>query len=48
VSRERREPPELWSLRIDGGCIESTPAVWRGMIFVGTRSGGFYGIGDRG
>ncbi|HLB62419.1 MAG TPA: PQQ-binding-like beta-propeller repeat protein [Actinomycetota bacterium] len=48
ISNERREPPELWSLPIDGGCIESTPAVWEGMIFVGTRSGGFYGIGDRG
>lgn len=40
----RREPPELWSLQI-GGCIESTPSVWHGMIWVGTRGGGVYGIG---
>jgi outer membrane protein assembly factor BamB len=48
ISNQRREPPELWSLQVDGGCIESTPAVWEGMIYLGTRSGGFYGIGDRG
>lgn len=46
VSRPRRPPQELWRVRL-GGCIESTPAVWRGMIFVGTRGGAFYGIGDR-
>jgi hypothetical protein len=31
-----RRPPELWSLNL-GGCIESTPAIWRGSIYVGTR-----------
>jgi hypothetical protein len=30
------------------GCIESTPAVWRGMVYVGSRGGAVYGIGDRG
>ena len=29
------------------GCIESTPAVWHGMLWLGTRGGKFYGIGDR-
>lgn len=28
------------------GCIESTPAVWHGKIFVGTRGGAIYGIGE--
>ncbi|HXF37788.1 MAG TPA: PQQ-binding-like beta-propeller repeat protein, partial [Actinomycetota bacterium] len=46
VSRPRRPPPERWSVRLDG-CIESTPAVWHGWIFVGTRGGGFYAIADR-
>jgi hypothetical protein len=41
----RKEPRERWSLQI-GGCIESTPSVWHDMIWVGTRAGGFYGIGD--
>ena len=41
-----REPPELWSLSL-GSCIESTPSVLEGMIWVGTRGGGVYGIEDR-
>jgi hypothetical protein len=42
-----REPSELWSLQI-GGCIESTPSVWHGRIYVGTRGGGIYAIGREG
>jgi outer membrane protein assembly factor BamB len=38
------QPKELWRVEL-GGCIESTPAVWKGRIFVGTRAGGVYGIG---
>jgi outer membrane protein assembly factor BamB len=41
-----RRPAELWSLQLDG-CIESTPAIWRGRIFVGARGGGVYSIRDR-
>ena len=41
------DPPQLWSVSL-GGCIESTPAVWRGRIFVGTRGGYLYALGDRG
>ena len=40
------QPELLWSLELTG-CIESTPAVWNGQIFVGSRSGRFYGISDR-
>jgi outer membrane protein assembly factor BamB len=39
------DPPELWQVEI-GGCIESTPAVWNGRIYVGTRAGQFHAIGD--
>ncbi len=39
-----REPPELWALHV-GGCIESTPSVWHGRIYVGSRDGGLYAIG---
>jgi len=46
ISRPLREPPELWSLSL-GSCIESTPSVLEGMIWVGTRGGGVYGISDR-
>jgi outer membrane protein assembly factor BamB len=45
VRRERRRPRQLWSIRL-GGCIESTPAVWRGRIYIGTRGGALYAIGD--
>lgn len=40
------DPPELWSVGL-GGCIESTPAVWKGRIYVGTRAGFVLTIGDR-
>jgi outer membrane protein assembly factor BamB len=39
-------PVEEWTVKLDDSCIESTPAVWKGMIYVGTRGGGIYGIGD--
>lgn len=39
-------PPHLlWRLQV-GGIIESTPAVWHGWIYVGSRDGGIYGIAD--
>ncbi len=45
VSDTTIEPPNLWTMQLEG-CIESTPAVWQGQIFVGTRSGTFYAISD--
>jgi len=45
VSRDGVRPPELWRLEL-GGCIEATPAVWRGWIWVGTRAGAMYGISE--
>lgn len=45
VSNPAIDPPEMWQVEI-GGCIESTPAVWNGRIYVGTRAGRFHAIGD--
>jgi outer membrane protein assembly factor BamB len=45
VSDTSVAPPELWSVQLEG-CIESTPALWQGRIFVGSRGGRFYAIGD--
>ncbi|MEX0983724.1 MAG: PQQ-binding-like beta-propeller repeat protein [Actinomycetota bacterium] len=45
VSDPTAPPPLLWSLDL-GDCIESTPAVWRGWLYVGTREGSVYGIAD--
>ncbi|HSL12439.1 MAG TPA: PQQ-binding-like beta-propeller repeat protein [Actinomycetota bacterium] len=39
-------PPLRWTIDL-GDCIESTPAVWDGWIYVGTREGYLYGIADR-
>ncbi|HEX2031186.1 MAG TPA: PQQ-binding-like beta-propeller repeat protein [Actinomycetota bacterium] len=38
-------PRPLWSVQLEG-CVESTPAVWKGMVYVGARGGAVYGIGD--
>ena len=45
VSDPKVDPPELWTVQLEG-CIESTPAVFDGQIFVGARGGAFYAIGD--
>ena len=37
-------PPELWSVHL-GGCIEATPAVWKGRIYIGSRSGYLFTLG---
>ena len=47
VSDQTRRPPQLWQVTL-GGCIEATPAVWKGMVFVGTRAGAMYALADRG
>jgi outer membrane protein assembly factor BamB len=43
-SSPRTQPTELWSVQLDGN-IESTPVVWNGRIYVGTRGGFVYCLG---
>lgn len=38
------DPPELWRVNL-GGCIQSTPAVWNGVIYVGAEDGFVRAIG---
>jgi len=45
VSDTTVEPPKLWEVELRG-CIESTPALWKGRIIVGTRAGYVYAVGD--
>lgn len=40
-----RHPLVRWESQVTGGCIESTPAVWGGRLFVGSRDGFFYSLG---
>jgi len=47
VSDTAVTPPQLWSLNL-GGCIESTPTMWKGRIYVGTRAGKFFALSDDG
>ena len=41
----KKKPQLLWKMQF-GGCVESTPAVWHGWLYVGTRLGQIYGIAD--
>ncbi|MFP5332490.1 MAG: PQQ-binding-like beta-propeller repeat protein [Acidimicrobiia bacterium] len=34
-----RQPQLEWTIPAADGCIESTPAVWKGRIYVGSRDG---------
>lgn len=45
ISDPSEPPPLLWKMRFEG-CIESTPAVWKGWLYLGTREGYLYGIAD--
>jgi outer membrane protein assembly factor BamB len=40
-----RHPVSMWNLKVSESCIESTPAVWGGRIYVGVRDGKFYAVG---
>ena len=44
VADPRVAPPEIWSTEL-GGCIEATPAVWKGRIYVGSRGGFVWSFG---
>jgi len=44
VADTKAEPKPLWTVKL-GGCIESTPAVWKGTLYFGTRAGGINAIG---
>jgi outer membrane protein assembly factor BamB len=46
VSEPDADPVLLWRLHFND-CIESTPAVWRGWIYLGTRQGYLYGLTER-
>ncbi|GAA3243173.1 hypothetical protein GCM10010532_085230 [Dactylosporangium siamense] len=43
VKDTNAQPKLLWELKI-GGCIESTPAVWKGAMYFGTRAGAIHSL----
>jgi hypothetical protein len=40
-------PGPIWKVRLPG-CIETTPAVWHGWLYLGTREGYLYGLANEG
>jgi outer membrane protein assembly factor BamB len=44
VSDTSKQPSLLWTVSL-GGCIESTPAVWKGRLYFGTRAGAIHALG---
>jgi hypothetical protein len=46
ISRPRTPPRLVWRVQLSKSIIESTPAVWHGWIYVGSRDGGIYGVAD--
>ena len=40
-----RTPVRLSNNTFAGGCIEATPAVWKGRVYVSSRDGFFYALG---
>ena len=47
VADTQRDPLKLWTIGLPW-CVESTPAVWDGQIFVGHRRGELWAIGEAG
>lgn len=43
VADTTKPPTRLWTMKV-GGCIESTPAVWKGRMYLGTRAGAFHAL----
>jgi PQQ-like domain len=43
ASNLRVQPAELWKIPL-GGCIEATPAVWKGTIYAPTRGGKVFAL----
>lgn len=43
-----RSPTLVWSFPVGGATIEATPAVWDGVIYLFSRDGYLYAIGDAG
>ncbi len=39
----RAEPERLWRLAV-GACIEATPAIWKGRIYIGTKAGQLHAL----
>jgi outer membrane protein assembly factor BamB len=39
-------PPLLWEVPT-GACVEASPTVWNGTVYIGSRDGYMYALRDR-
>jgi outer membrane protein assembly factor BamB len=46
IAGDERSPQLQWTFEVGNGNIEATPAVWENMIYVGSRDGFMYAIGE--
>ncbi len=47
IGGDERNPELQWTIEVGAGHLESTPAVWKGMIYIGSRDGFMYAIGEK-
>ena len=47
VLEDEFQPVLLWSFQVSSSNIEATPAVWKDMIYVGSRDGYMYAVGQK-
>jgi outer membrane protein assembly factor BamB len=47
IAANEFQPVLMWTFPVGGGHIEATPAVWNGMIYIGSRDGYMYAIGEQ-
>jgi hypothetical protein len=46
VADTRATPTQLWGMKV-GGCVESTPAMWNGVLYFADRWGKLHAIGSQ-
>ena len=46
VADTKAMPTKLWGMKV-GGCIESTPAMWKGVLYFADRQGKLHAIGTK-
>ena len=46
IADTRVAPTRLWGMKV-GGCIESTPAMWKGVLYFADRQGKLHAITGR-
>jgi outer membrane protein assembly factor BamB len=46
VADTRAAPTRLWGMKV-GGCVESTPAMWKGVLYFADRQGKLHAIGTQ-